>query len=319
MSDVERSSVARAADNPYPGPKALQYGQSIFGRDDELAQLRRILFAHRIVLLYSPSGAGKSSLLEAGLRPLLDSERVGTSQEKLGIIGPLRVGAPPDSRDAGTGNRYLRSLLAGLPGAGAAGVSLEEGALDARLRAVETSRNVLIFDQFEELLTAQVGDDEAKATFLRILGVALEDRSRSAIFAMREDYIAGLDPFLYLIPTRLGTRFRIDLLKPERALEAVKGPAREHGRPFDDGAAEELISDLRRVQVARGDGTLGYEDGPYVDPLHLQLVCRNLWTKTMGARPDRRRRRRVRRGGWPFQRGACPAPLLRRRGRSDQR
>ena len=114
------------------------------------------------------------------------------------------------------------------------------------------------------------------------LGVALEDRSRSAIFAMREDYIAGLDPFLYLIPTRFGTRFRIDLLKPERALEAVKGPAREHGRPFDDGAAEELISDLRRVQVARGDGTLGYEDGPYVDPLHLQLVCRNLWTKTMG-------------------------------------
>ncbi len=283
MSEAERSSVARAADNPYPGPRALQYGQSIFGRDDELAQLRRILFAHRIVLLYSPSGAGKSSLLEAGLRPLLDSERVGPRQEKLGIVGPLRVGAPPDPRDTDSQNRYLRSLLAGLPDAGSSGEPAGgTDALDARLRSLRTSRNVLIFDQFEELLTAQVGDDEAKATFLRVVGLALEDRSRSAIFAMREDYIAGLDPFLYLIPTRLGTRFRIDLLKPERALEAVKGPAREHGRPFDDGAAEELISDLRRVQVARSDGTLGYEDGPYVDPLHLQLVCRNLWTKTMG-------------------------------------
>ena len=235
------------------------------------------------MLLYSPSGAGKSSLLDAGLRPILEEERFGPEREKLGILGLLRVGAPPDAPDGESQNRYLRSVLAGLPSPGSPGGAAEgTGLLDARLRALETSRNVLIFDQFEELLTAQAGDDDAKADFLREVGLALEDRSRSAIFAMREDYIAGLDPFLYLIPTRLGTRFRIDLLKPERALEAVKGPAKERDRPFEEGAAEELISDLRRVQVARNDGTLGYEDGPYVDPLHLQLVCRNLWTKTAG-------------------------------------
>ena len=39
--------------NPFVGPKPIEKGQPIFGRDLEIAQLYDLLYAERIVLLYS--------------------------------------------------------------------------------------------------------------------------------------------------------------------------------------------------------------------------------------------------------------------------
>jgi len=60
--------------NPYVGPRAFQTGERLYGRDAELRELLDLLIAERIVLLHSPSGAGKSSLVQAGLIPLLADE-----------------------------------------------------------------------------------------------------------------------------------------------------------------------------------------------------------------------------------------------------
>ena len=60
--------------NPYVGPRAFTYNERLWGRDREIAELVDLLIAERIVLLFSPSGAGKSSLLEAGLRKALEKE-----------------------------------------------------------------------------------------------------------------------------------------------------------------------------------------------------------------------------------------------------
>ena len=57
--------------NPYVGPRAFETGETLYGRDHELHDLLDLLIAERIVLLYSPSGAGKSSLIHAGLIPRL--------------------------------------------------------------------------------------------------------------------------------------------------------------------------------------------------------------------------------------------------------
>jgi hypothetical protein len=59
--------------NPYVGPRPLTAGEKLYGRDRELADLMDLLIAKRIVLLYSPSGAGKSSLLQAGLMAICTS------------------------------------------------------------------------------------------------------------------------------------------------------------------------------------------------------------------------------------------------------
>src|SRR5215213_8233300 len=59
--------------NPYIGPRAFLTGEPLYGRDREVRQLLNLLLAERIVLLCSPSGAGKTSLIQAALIPRLTS------------------------------------------------------------------------------------------------------------------------------------------------------------------------------------------------------------------------------------------------------
>ena len=59
--------------NPFVGPDPFKPGQRLFGRDREARRLFETLVAERIVLLHSPSGAGKTSLVQAGLLPRLEA------------------------------------------------------------------------------------------------------------------------------------------------------------------------------------------------------------------------------------------------------
>jgi MoxR-like ATPase len=63
--------MTNTRENPYVGPHAFEpKDQKKFaGRDRDITALYRLLIAERIVLLFSPSGAGKSSLVNAGLLP----------------------------------------------------------------------------------------------------------------------------------------------------------------------------------------------------------------------------------------------------------
>jgi hypothetical protein len=122
----------------------------------------------------------------------------------------------------------------------------------------------MILDQFEEILMDPT-DWAAKEKFFAQVGVALRDRRCWALFAMREDYLAGLDPYLRLIPTRLGTTYRLELLNKSAALDAIERPASVVGAKFDLIAAERLVNDLRRVWVQRPDGTTEERLGPCVD------------------------------------------------------
>ena len=117
----------------------------------------------------------------------------------------------------------------------------------------------------------------AKASFLDELGVALRDRGLWALFSIREDFIAQLDPYLTLIPTRLSARYRLDLLGPDAARVAVQRPAADAGVDFVDDAARMLIDDLRRVRVQRAGGTTE-ELGLHVEPVQLQVACHQLWS-----------------------------------------
>ena len=135
----------------------------------------------------------------------------------------------------------------------------------------------LLFDQFEELFTLDPVRRAERSAFLEELGVALRDRGRWALFAMREDFIAQLDPYLSAMPTRFSTRYRLDLLGPAAATLAARAPAEADGVAFTEDAADRLVDDLRRVTVQSGDGVAPTELGPSVEPVQLQVVCRQLW------------------------------------------
>ena len=68
MTTVETSG---APTNPYVGPVPFREGQKLYGREKETEELVDLLVSKRIVLLIAPSGAGKTSLIQAALIPRL--------------------------------------------------------------------------------------------------------------------------------------------------------------------------------------------------------------------------------------------------------
>jgi WD40 repeat protein/heme exporter protein D len=270
--------------NPYVGPRAFERGDTLYGRNRELRRLLNLLIAERIVLLYSPSGAGKTSLIQAALIPELEAEGFR-------VWPAMRVNRelPPAETARTMANRYVLSLLLSLEEdlPQDAQISADELAgmtLEAYLgQRTETKGEVLdevfVFDQFEEILILDPTDRDVKFEFFEQLGDTLQDRRRWALFAMREELIAGLDPYLRPLPTRFSASFRLELLSPDAARQAMQKPAQTAGVKFTDGAAEQLVDDLRTVRILQSDGARGERLGLYVEPVQLQVVCRHLWER----------------------------------------
>jgi hypothetical protein len=276
------SSASIERSNPYVGPRAFRQDEPFYGRERETRQLINLIIAERIVLLYSPSGAGKTSLIQAALIPRLRSM-------KFQVLPVVRVNLEPSAELSATSglNRYVFSALLSLEESSPAdqrfsmqqlaSMSLPEY-LQARSRpAAEHWVEVLIFDQFEDILILDPTDQDEKREFFRQLGEALEASQRWALFAMREDFVTALDPYLLPIPSRFSNTFRLDLLGKEAARMAIQEPARQAGVEFSETALLKLVDDLRRTRVQRPDGTMEPQLGPNVEPVQLQVVCYRLW------------------------------------------
>jgi hypothetical protein len=96
--------------NPYVGPQAFRRGDRLYGRDRAAADLLDILVAERIVLLHSPSGAGKTSLIQARMLGLLEDENFD-------VLPVMRLNHEvPDgiAQEGGSVNRYVLSALLSL-------------------------------------------------------------------------------------------------------------------------------------------------------------------------------------------------------------
>lgn len=278
-------------DNPYVGPRPLEIGHEIYGRDREILDLCDVLVYKRFVLLHSPSGAGKTSLIQAGLVPALQRRR-------LRLVLPLiRVGTNPPQDAVTDGqalNRYRLSTCIALDSTlpeemRTPLVTLAKLSLRAYLRRRERNLKaagqanldrpeVLIFDQFEEVISLDENDRPAKRQFFAELGAVLHGSGYLALFAMREDYVAGLEAYLDPLPERLGARFRIDLLGREAATLAIQEPARQRAVTISSKVARMLVDDLCQTTIQQPDGSLNKVTGSFVEPVNLQVVCKRLWS-----------------------------------------
>jgi WD40 repeat protein len=302
--------------NPYVGPRPFRAGETLYGRDHELRRLLDLLIAERLVLLHAPSGAGKSSLVHAALAPRLRAEgfavlppiRVGleppaadaapAADDQEWLLHKLLAAQPPGGEaqaavaidpSPAPPNRYLLSAMLSLeealpPAEQLPLAQLAAMSLDAYLERREARLGphdgvLLIFDQLEEILTADPTDVAAKESFFAQVGAALFARHRWALFAIRDDYVGAIEPHLRPIPTQLGSRFRLDLLERKAALEAMQRPVLAAGASFSAAAAARLCDDLRRVRVLHADGSVSDQLGPYVEPVQLQVVCYRLWAR----------------------------------------
>jgi hypothetical protein len=290
--------------NAYVGPQPFPPDRVLYGRDRELLALTNRLTSERLVLLYSPSGAGKTSLIQAkgGLRQRM-------AAEGFHVLPVIRVGLFADVAAKADVNRYLLSTLSALvqespepdrPSPEELAEELRRGGPEggqmvlnehlARLTPRADRQGVapilLVFDQFEELLTLDPTDEATKRAFLRPLGAVLRDRDRWALFAMREDYVSALDPYLPLLPGRLSATFRLDLLGTRAAATAIREPAREQGVTIEESVVDQVVEQLALTRVLNPvDGTTQEKPGPHVEPVQLQVVCQMLWQQRR--QPDR--------------------------------
>jgi len=268
--------------NPYIGPRPFQRGErrNFYGRNREARDLLALVKAERVVLFYAQSGAGKTSLLNAQIIPALE-------EDGFHVLPVARVGGdlPPGVTPQSVPNIFVFSAILGLTGQDDSAEALVHHTLSSFLRehcaasdGEEEKLPILILDQFEEILTTHRDRwQEARGFFEQLAEALREIPSLGVVLAMREDHVAGLDPYAPLLPKRLRTRFRMELLGREGALEAIKKPAEQTGCPFDTGVAERLVDDLSRIKSQRRDDAQEVALGPFVEPVQLQVVCSRLW------------------------------------------
>ncbi|MBS2021887.1 MAG: protein kinase [Deltaproteobacteria bacterium] len=259
---LDELTQARAALDGPPAPERPPYrwlsaftsddAALFFGRALEIARLQQQVESRALVSLVGASGAGKSSLLQAGLMPAL--RRAGWT------CALLRPGSAP--------LEALRERLIALGGDAAAKLVPDAAALLAHpglageiLRRLGR-RVFLAVDQLDELYTH--APEAARRAFLRALLSAADDPSGPVrvVLAVRDDFLSRLaeEPAL-----RDAVGAGIQLLAPpdeDGLIEALRGPARQRGFSFEPGLAEEMVSEVRR------------ESTPL--PL-LQLAASRLW------------------------------------------
>ena len=273
-----RPSASNAdAVNPFKGLRA--FGEAdvadFFGRERLVADLvARLVRGERLLSLVGPSGSGKSSALFAGLVPVLRKEAVAGSDSWLvasmvpGSYPMVELEAallrasvdPPDSlaeqlTDGGTG--LLRAVLRILPD--------------------DSSRLLLVVDQFEELFTL-VGDLGARERFLSGLLTVLDDpRGRvTVVVSMRADaYHLGAGPPRVRAS---GWRARSSTswpLRPDELEAAAEEPAARNGVRAGTGAAGRVPP--RRDRPARFAAHLPvHPDGAVRPPRRRHLDRRRL-------------------------------------------
>jgi len=279
--------------NPYVGPRSFEREDRgiFFGRDDEVDALLSLIIAHREVLLYAQSGAGKTSLLSAGLIPRLEEEGFEALP-----VARVRGMLPAQANTSQAANPYVWNVLLswgeGLPDA--------EAALGGEVTLTQflaqrphplgkdgfPKPRAAIFDQFEELFTFYSERWPDREDFFVQLRDALNaDPLLRVVLVMREDYIAQLDPYLDILPDRLRTRFRLERLRRAEALQAIVGPASATGRRYAPGVAERLADDLLRIQVVNLLGKTISAAGEFIEPVQWQVVCQELWAR-LGSKGD---------------------------------
>jgi hypothetical protein len=269
---------------PYVGPRSFdrQDATRFFGREREACDLFSLVLAHPVLLIYAASGAGKSSLLKAGLTPRL-------LKKGFQVLGPARVTGALPAEVGPVTNVYRFHALSGWNAGLTPPVatvpelaSLSIGDFLGRLDKSEPGKpRALLLDQFEEFFTSPIGQAVHRQAFIEEAAIALSSVGRlKVVFAMREEYVTQFEPFAYSLPDKLRTRMRLEPLRARAALDAIRKPLEALDLSFEedgDDPAEALVRELLKVQVDNGRGEMREIAGEFVEPVQLQVVCQNMW------------------------------------------
>jgi hypothetical protein len=299
------------AEHPWPGLASYRERQQdyFFGRDTEVDALYRRVGRKSLTVLFGQSGLGKTSLLHAGLFPVLRKDGLLPVSIRLDYADA----APPldaQVRSAvGDAVRAAGGTLGGDPGAP---VTLWELFHDPD-RAPRDAAGapiivVLVIDQFEEMFTqgyaTEAGRSRAGAFVSALAAIverwvpsAVEDRLARdtalaerldyerddvrVLISLREDYLPHLEDLRAAMPSIGGGGMRLTRMTAAEGLEAVLGPG---GALVTPDVANQIMGFVSRTRRT-GTGAAPPTDAAAVDtslvdtevePSLLSLFCREL-------------------------------------------
>ena len=257
------------ADVAYPGARPFGRDDSgkFFGRSEEADELSALWLGHPLTFLYGPAGIGKTSLLAAGVLPLVNRNNV-----ELLPVGGFSRGSSSPAVPAGSYTPYTLALLrawsAYSPVRRLNPFTVDEFVIR---HSEQRDPSVLILaaiDQADDLFVGPPSRQRQREHFLRELADALRHPSLRLFICVREE---GLPHYTKILGE--GVQVRLGGLEPDRAREAVERPGL-----FDPEAARELVEALRTSHlVDRLSGSRRRVVADQVEPALLQAACARLW------------------------------------------
>jgi len=250
-----------SAQQPFAGLRPFEFADRayFFGRSEQVYALYR-LTAFGFIAVIGSSGSGKSSLVRAGLFPLLLEPDDGKpwcvavlrpGDDPLGHLADAVAGLAPGDEDEDAADRAARRDRVGhLLARSSAGLA---EAL-AELPRLAGRRVLIVVDQFEELFRYAGSDDdkvagaqwrEKAASFVQLL-LQLHRRQSTAhvMITMRSDFIGDCAQFPKLPEAVSDVQFLVPSLTRMQREEAIRGPIRKAGGTIEPGLVERLLNDV---------------------------------------------------------------------------
>jgi len=294
--------------NRYPGIHSFTAEDQalFFGREREKKELFRLIALNEVVVLFGKSGTGKTSLLQAGVGPLLAERQMQPVKIRLNntrqpisrqVFEQLNDGdyLPFDTPDNLSLWEYCKRFEYAPGGEG--------------------YTPVLLLDQFEELFTLYHDQPEAQQEFIGQLAGLLNhkipshvqeatqaidseaERTRwlappqvNIVISIRSDFLYLLDRLSGRIPSILRCRYELPALDEENTRLAITRPPALSG-PFasplfsySEDALKEMLDSLVNT-----DDNASVVPGAVreVEPFQAQLLCRHIEQKVIAEkRPE---------------------------------
>ncbi|MFF4735306.1 caspase family protein [Streptomyces sp. NPDC001262] len=286
---------------PYPGLAAFEAEQArwFFGRErlisGLLGQLADRLEQATPLIVVGSSGAGKSSLLRAGLLPAL---AVGTPLGPGSRTWP-RLLFTPTADPVGALAAQIARLTREDPESVRAELIADPGEFAVTVRralrarayegAIHGARVVLVVDQFEETFT-QCPDEHDRQVFIRALTAATSTAEGAgnappalAVLAVRADLYGRCAAYPELLPALQAGQVVLGPMHIPELRAAIERPAAAVGLTVQPALMETLLHDLGAEAPSEGDEQAGsvanYDPGSL--PL-LSHALRVTWEQREG-------------------------------------
>lgn len=292
----------------YPGASPFEtYQQRLFfGRESDTESLYRLVKLEQLCVLYSKSGLGKSSLLNAGIVPLLERDgRYEAIRVRFRAWTPGKLAMPTDITRAliaptGSERTFLDNLIKDE-------ASLWHNAKEYQIQKEGQKGILLIFDQFEELFTypkpavidfqrqlaetmyADIPDRYSKVLEQQFEQgtVKLSEQEMTllqtpidvkVVFAIRSDRMHQLEQLSDNLPNILKNCYELNPLDIRQAESAIYQPARYLPGP-DEIQLSTPPFDYERAAVDKMLDFLTKKGSQRIESFQLQILCQSVEKK----------------------------------------